>query len=268
MSKIYSILKKPFFGRFMVTWRSPFSDEDDKNWEKISFSSDSNAEIKAMWADGIGQSKATIVMAHPMGKEAKGYWFKNGYTELLLAEGYNLLIFDFNGFGESDLGNFNYFDDVIAAGLYAKKRNPKLPIGYFGISLGAMWGTVGLAERKDVFQCVILESGATTFPEFWRHFPLAYRMLIFFNFCFPRFASRIVPVERVKELDYLDNVLFIYSKTDKYMPVSMGERIHANCDASSELFIIDDAPHANIMKSNYKEVYSQKIVTFFNDNFN
>ncbi len=252
----------------MVSWKSPFSEEEDAKWEKVSFSSNSKATLKAMWASSRIKAKGTIVLAHPMGKEAKGYWFKNGYTQLLLNQGYNLLIFDFNGFGESDLGNFNYFDDVIAAGLYVKKRTPELPIGYFGISLGAMWGTIGLAERKDLFSCVVLESGATSLPEFWKHYPLAYRVLVFFNFWFPNYAAKILPVERVKELDYLEKVLFIYSKTDKYMPVHMGEEINNNCVSPSELFVIEDAPHANMMKSAYKTVYSEKIVAFFDQNLN
>ena len=42
--------------------------------------------------------------AHPMGVEAKGYYLKHGHGMALRQGGFNVLLFDFNGFGESGNG--------------------------------------------------------------------------------------------------------------------------------------------------------------------
>jgi hypothetical protein len=65
------------------------------------------------------------------GKETKGYFLKNGYTDLLRKNGYHALVFDINGFGESTIGNLSYFEDIIAMGVEAaelKTSSRFLPI--------------------------------------------------------------------------------------------------------------------------------------------
>jgi predicted alpha/beta hydrolase len=111
----YKFLKKPFFGPYMVKWKNPLTPEQEMDWKRIITKSNSGGTIYGLFASSLTQkSKATIVLGHPMGKLAKTYFLKNGYTDLLRQNGYNTLIFDFNGFGESTNGNFAYFEDIIA----------------------------------------------------------------------------------------------------------------------------------------------------------
>ena len=69
----YKLLKKPFFGNFMVTWKNPLTEQEIKEWKPIKTISKSGGTIFGLFArTRVGAAKATIVLGHPMGKEAKG----------------------------------------------------------------------------------------------------------------------------------------------------------------------------------------------------
>ena len=79
---MYKLLKVPFFGRFMVKWQNPLTETQQKEWQKIYTKSKSGGIIHGLFAKAWTENpKATIVLGHPMGKEAKAYFIKNGYTE-------------------------------------------------------------------------------------------------------------------------------------------------------------------------------------------
>lgn len=261
---IYKLLKKPFFGNFMVKWRNPLPEAEQKEWQPIQTPSKSGGTIFGLFAPAHSQpARATIVLGHPMGKEAKAYFIKNGYTELLRNKQYNVLVFDINGFGESTHGNFSYFDDIVAISIKAKELTPTLPIGYHGISLGAQWATIAFADPAHQYNFAIIESAATTLDEFWINFPFAYRVLKLMNLIMPRYKRKITMVERIKEAQNLDSILFIYSQADTWTTPEMGRRFQQNCPLPSEFWELENAQHASIMKSEHREEYAQKILAYF-----
>jgi pimeloyl-ACP methyl ester carboxylesterase len=263
---MYKLLKKPFFGGFMVKWKNPLDDEQKGEWTKVVVKSKSGGKIVGLFAESKNAIvKATIVLGHPMGKEAKAYFLKYGYTELLLNNGFNVLIFDINGFGESSHGNFSFFEDIIAIGIKAASLTPSLPIGYHGISMGGQFATIAFADQTHVYDFAIIESAATTLPEFWVKFPFAYYILTLFYFIMPKYGKKINMIERIKEAKRLKSLLLIYSKTDDWVPFSMGERFRNNSPVPTQLWIVENAGHAQIMKSGHKEEYKNRIVSFFNE---
>jgi pimeloyl-ACP methyl ester carboxylesterase len=260
----YKLLKKPFFGNYMVKWKNPLSESEKYQWLKVTSKSKSGGTIQGLFAKSNSENpKATIVLGHPMGKEAKGYFIKNGYTDFLKENGYNVLVFDINGFGESSHGNFSYFEDIIAIGIEAQKLTPKLKIGYFGISLGGNMAAISFADATHPYQFAILESAATTLNEFWKIFPTAYKTLNVLNFILPKYTKKIKMIDRIKETQNLKSILFIYSEKDTWIPLEMGERFHKSCNVPSELFILKNAEHANVTKSIDKEIYISKILSYF-----
>lgn len=264
---IYKLLKQPFVGSFMVKWRSPLTDEEKTEWQTLTAKSKSGGLIKALFAKArTPEAKATIVLGHPMGKEAKAFFLKNGYTDLLRDNGFNTVIFDFNGFGESSNGSFSYFEDLLAIAAKVPAITPGLPIGYHGVSLGAQWALIAFAEASHPFKFSIVESASATTEEFWIKYPSAYKILKVLNFLLPGYARKIRPVERIKEVKNLQSMLLIYSYADEWTPVEMGERLKANSPVPTELWTVEDAAHTGIMKSSFKEVYQEKILAYFNAN--
>jgi predicted alpha/beta-fold hydrolase len=265
----YKIIKKPFFGKYMVAWKNPLSEQVKNEWKEIFVESKSGATLTCLYASTKNTpAKATIVLGHPMGKEAKGYFLKHGYTDLLRDNGFNVLVFDINGFGESGIGNFSFFEDIIAVSIKAKSITPDLPIGYHGISLGGQMATIAFADIEHRYDFAIIESAATTLQEFWKKFPSAFYVLKFMYLFVPRYGQKISMIDRIAEVKKLQSILFIYSKTDTWVPFSMGERFNNNCNVQSSLWAVENAEHAQIMKSEAKQQYQEKILAYFNESAN
>lgn len=219
-----------------------------------------------MFARAKGEkARATVVLGHPMGKEAKGYFLKRGYTDLLREEGFNVVIFDLNGFGESSHGSFSYFEDIVAIGIKAKALTPDLPVGYFGISLGASWATIAFADETHPYDFAVIESAATSLPEFWVHFPVAYKALKVFSFLVPKYAKKLVMIERIKEAKRLRALLLIYCRKDRWVPLEMGKRFERNSPVPTRLWVAERGRHAELMRSPVKEAYKETVVTFLKE---
>ncbi|MEM7370483.1 MAG: alpha/beta hydrolase [Bacteroidota bacterium] len=260
---MYKLLKYPFLSRFMVSWRNPLSEAEKEEWTSVSVNSHSGGHIQGLFAPSYQEAaKATIVLGHPMSKDAKGFFLKKGYTDLLRKNGYHTLVFDINGFGESSHGNFSYFEDILAIGLTAQELQPELPVGYFGISLGGQWATISFADENHPYKFAIIESAASSLDEFWRKMPLTYWLLQCLNVLFPRYAKQVRMEERIKEAKHLHSLLLIYSQSDQWTPVSMGEQFKQNSAVPTELWLVEQADHAGIMESDSREAYCQKILSY------
>lgn len=260
----YKAIKYPFFGSFMVKWINPIPEDEREQWKSVTVKSKSGGMIKGLFGSAkTAIAKATIVLGHPMGKEAKGYFIKRGYTDVLRKNGFNTLVFDINGFGESTHGNFAYYEDIVAIGKEAQRLTPKLPVGYFGISLGGQWGTIAFADEYHPYQFAIVESAATTLDEFWVKFPTAYKALKILNLLMPKFKKHINMGERIREAKHLNSLLLIYSESDEWVPLELGKRFKANSPVPTELWTLTEAKHAEIAKSAHREVYFDKIVSYF-----
>ena len=140
---------------------------------------------------------------------------------------------------------------------------PDLPLGYFGISLGGQWATIAFADAHHPYDFAIVESAATTLDEFWVRFPLAYRTLRVLSFFLPAYATTTRMVDRLKEARNLQSLLLIYSETDEWTPVAMGQRFQQNSPVPTELWTVPEGRHAQLMKSPHKGAYEAKILAYF-----
>lgn len=86
------------------------------------------------------------------------------------------------------------------------------------------------------------------------------------NFFAPRYSRRMKTIERIKEAKHLQSLLLIYSRSDSWTPVSMGERYQKNSPVPTELWTVEQAKHAQVMKSDHREAYRKKILAFFDEN--
>jgi uncharacterized protein len=89
MTTLHRILRKPFFGRFEVPWVWP-QEEEQRSWERVSFMNPSGATLAGLWGTAYGQPVGTLVLAHPMGKAAKGFWLNVGLIGASFGAGWGL----------------------------------------------------------------------------------------------------------------------------------------------------------------------------------
>jgi pimeloyl-ACP methyl ester carboxylesterase len=265
---IYELLKKPFFARYQVDWRWPVGQEADRsNWQQVSFASQSGAEIKGLYGWAITEkAKASIVCGHPIGTAAKGFYLKQGHANLLRQHGYHVLLFDFNGFGESASGSFTYPLDVIAAGQKMHQLEPSMPIGYLGVSFGAGWGICAFAQAEHHFEVAVLEGPFTSLEEYWQRYPIPYRLIKSMGVFMPKLAHALRPIEQVANMQKVKSVLYIYGELDDTTPPEMAHRFQAASNIPTDLWLVPSTKHT-LSLATAPEEYQRRVIGFFDDAF-
>ena len=188
-----SLLKRPFFGRYQRPWTWPADIRKD-DWSRVEFPNKSGARLVGLLARARGGvAKGIVVLAHPMAAEAKGWGLTSGHADMLREGGYDVLAFDFNGFGESEDGGFEFPTDIHFAGNFAKGLLPGRPVVLFGISMGAGYGVCAMDSDESPFRVAVIESAFTSLEEFWRRYPLPYYVLRGMSLIMPGLARSLRP---------------------------------------------------------------------------
>lgn len=262
----YRWFKKPFFGRFVRPWRWPDS-IDSSPWHAQSIPSQSGSDLSAFVAVSCAPDiKGAVLLAHPMGAIAKGFWLKHGHAELLRNAGYHVLVFDLNGFGESPSTNMEYPLDVLAAGQHLQNLYPDLPIAVIGASMGAAMSMCAMAHTKHPFKAAILESAFPTLLHFWRRYPLPKLGIQLTKIIYPAGERRMRPLHAAKHLVGDPSILLIYGDKDIYTPIQDGRLLFDALSkvTSTEFWEVNNAKHTLAYPAQPDE-YSNKIIQFLND---
>jgi len=270
MSLSHKILRKPFFGRFEVPWVWP-SNSEQSDWERVSFQSGNGAQLQGLWGvaasetGDTGNANATLVLAHPMGKAAKGFWLRYGHAELFRQAGFNVLVFDANGFGESQGKSFDYPADILAAGIWAQRRHPHLSVGLIGASFGAAWGLCSLAREGSPYQAAVLEAAFPTLPDFWKHYPIANAAIRMSQVVWPSLERNLRPERQAALVKGNPSVLLIHGDADIYTPPHFGERLQRafGAAAKTELMILPGVDHTFAYRD-AADAYRARVIPFLN----
>jgi uncharacterized protein len=262
MSRIHRLLRKPFFGRFEVPWIWP-STGGQSGWERVTFENLRGARLVGLWGPAEGAAIGTLVLAHPMGKAAKGFWLRHGHADLFRGSGFHVFAFDANGFGESEATSFDYPADILSAGLWAQARTPELPIGLVGASFGAGWGLCAMARADSPFRTAVLEAAFPTLPEFWRHYPLAYAFLKVSQLVRPSFERSLRPEREATRVVGHPSILLLYGDHDQYTPPAHGQRLVRALRnvADVDLYVIPDVGHTFAYRD-AREDYVARVIPF------
>jgi uncharacterized protein len=267
MPLLHRLLRKPFFGRFEVEWRMP-EGAQAAGWERVRFESPAGARLHGLIGEAAAP-KAALVLAHPMGKLAKGFWLRHGHAKLFRDAGFHVLAFDFNGFGESEAVSFDYPSDALAAGRFLQQRYPHLPIGLVGASFGAGWGLCSMAREGTPYRAAVLEGNFPTLPEFWRHYPMAHAFLRASQFLWPQMEERMRPEREAARLLGKPAVLLIHGAADPYTPPAFGERMRLAMQnsANAELLVLPDVKHTYANRDQPQQ-YAQNVLRFLRRSLN
>jgi len=260
---MYRLFKKPFFSRFQKTWRWPENYKAIDSWEEITFQSESKSMISGLYgASTNSRIKGNIVCAHPMGISAKGYFLKRNIADQLRKEGFNILLFDFNGFGNSTDGDLNLPADVYGAGKYIQQKYPQLKLGIFGISFGASMSICSFSREDNPYTSAVFESAFTSLREFWAHFGLLGQFIKLFPILLPAMERRMNALYNTPMIKNTKEILWIHGAEDIQTPPEMGIRFEQSAPLISERWIVPKGKHADCFDQNPEE-YLNKVITFF-----
>jgi len=252
----YRILKTPFFGKFRKPWTFPRA-ENPQDWQPLQIASGSRARLACLFGAAHGTPAAgNVLLAHPMGSEAKGFFLRDGHARFLRDNGFNVLLFDFNGFGESEEGNFGYVEDVLAAGRELRRLAPGLPTAVFGSSFGGARALCSLARADHGFSVAVFESVFTSLKEYWGRFPVANAVLTALSALLPELERSLRPIAQVGMLRGVRKVVFLYGDGDRWTPLEMGTRLFESCNldrADRVLWTMAGARHAQAFATSSAE---------------
>jgi alpha-beta hydrolase superfamily lysophospholipase len=258
----FRLIKYPLLARFAVPWQWPRAARLDA-WERLGLRSGSGAKLAGLYGPAEGERRGVVVCMHPLRRDAKGYFLSSGRADLLRRNGFDVLLFDFNGFGESSCGDFNYARDVLAAAAYARERANGLPVSALGVCFGAVW-TLGAAALENAFATIVLEAPLTTMQEYYARRPLAAAFFAFLWRLFPRSAANASPVVSAGNLRGSPRLLIIGGLDDTTAPPQMSRRLYDACclpDGARRVWYVEGAAHTRAFETAPRE-YEARVTNF------
>ncbi len=262
----YRLFKKPFFGRFVRPWRWP-EGVDQHQWQRLSINSQSGASIAALLAPAHSpQAKGAVLMSHPMGVVAKGFWMKYGHAELLRQAGYHVMVFDLNGFGESTSTSMDYPLDVLAAGQALQAQYPDLPVAVVGASMGAAMSVCAMAQPEHPFKAAVLEAAFPTLLHFWSRYPIPKLGIQLSKVVYPAGERSLRPIHAAENLVGSPGLLMIYGDDDEFTPIKDGELLWQALQhrTTTEFWKVPGAKHTHAYAAQPK-AYAEKVIGFLDE---
>lgn len=241
-------------------------------YEDISFGTTDGVGLKGWFIKGNGKGELpTLIICHGLGAN------RSDFTELaagLSRGGYNILLFDFRGHGESDrkASSFGYLEqnDLIGALKYVKSREgvDRKRIGVYGFSMG---GAVAIlvASKTDEIKAVISDSSYTSLREqgkglfkdsFLPSFLFLPPLIWMYEVVFHVDADEMSPVSAVSKMSPR-GVMVIGGGADEQMPSSDAMRLFAAANEPKELWLIPGAVHGGTIYMSGDE-YGKRVLRF------
>jgi dipeptidyl aminopeptidase/acylaminoacyl peptidase len=243
-------------------------------YENISFPSlDKELTLHGWFLHGFSMERV-VIMVHGNGMNRDDPTIGTlDIAAQLVEHGYNVLMFDLRGYGESD-GNTvsgGYYErrDLEGAVDYVKGRGFQ-HIGVLGFSLGAVTSLLAGAEDRDIDAIVsdssfadlkdIMEpefSRRTHAPQFFLH-PILFMIKIMYRVDF----TAIRPIDSVAKITPRP-IFFIHGEADETIPVAHAYRLlQASQNSQDELWIVPGAGHTKSYIT-HPEEYISRVTTFF-----
>ena len=245
-------------------------------YDDISFPSSDNKVMLRGWYVMAENSNRCIIMTH--GENYHRADPTIGMLEIavgLVEHGYNVLMFDLRGHGESGKGvkTGGYYErrDVQGAIAYVRGRGIQPQhIGLLGFSIGAASSLLAAAEDKDL--------AAVVSDSCWADLMDTVRSEVARRPYMPGFLTRVIPiiaravygvnVDEIKPIDAVNRIaprpiFFIHGESDRVIPVESAHRLYrSNNNHGNKLWIVPGAKHVRSFKTQ-PEQYINKIAGFF-----
>lgn len=237
--------------------------------EAVSFVTEDGITIRGWWFARPATPAVVIGLAGHRGRKADLLGIGSG----LWRAGFNVLLFDYRGCGESDPGvqslAHHELHDARAAVAYAHARLPDARLGVIGYSMGAALA-IRLAAEQPTIRAVVADSPFATMRDVIAH---AYqrrrvptRPLLDLADALTRWRYGY-PFEAVRPLDVVGRIaprplLLIHGTADDVIPVEHARRLYAAAGEPKELWECEGAPHCGAYFVD-RPAYVARVAAFF-----
>ncbi len=232
--------------------------------ELVQYPSINGKKLTALFFKTAQRPKGTIVHFHGNHGNVSGHF---PYATFLLKYGYDLLAFDYQGYGASEGKPTpqHLVEDGISSVRHAQKhlRDPQTGVGILGQSLGGAAALV-VSAQEPLVKAAVIESAFSSHASMaraalGRHI-LTWPLYPFMPFmmnrsCDPiRFADKVAPRP----------LYFLHGDQDKIIPVSMSRVLFERAREPKKLWIVPGAGHLEIRKKIGTD-YEKSIAAFFDE---
>lgn len=202
--------------------------------EEVSFAAPGGPSLHGWWLPAQGEPRGSVVYCHG---NAANLTLHARYVAWLPARGFNVLIFDYRGYGRSQgaVTRAGTVEDAVAAIDVALARDPDRVV-VFGHSLGGAVGLRAAAERPAV-RGVIAESTFSNYRE------IAAAKVPWISWLVPLVVSAGLDPDAVLSRLSPAPVLVIHGERDHIVPVEVGERLFERASEPKELWKVPEARH-------------------------
>ena len=253
-------LEKFFYYPNRVLYNDP--DVLKLDYELVHYPSLNGKTLYALFFKSAVKPKGTIVHFHG------NYGNMTNHFPLglfLLKEGFDVLIFDYQGYGGSQ-GSPNRkktIEDGLATVRYAQEhlRDPRTGVGLLGQSLGGAVGVVVMAQEPLVRGAVI-EAAFTSYRGMTRTVLKRHWFTYPFSWVLPPFLGRRWdPLECVAQIKPRP-LLFIHGEADRIVPPEMSKILFEAAREPKTLWMIPGADHLQCHRRAGGE-YERTVAEFF-----
>ncbi|VFQ46968.1 alpha/beta hydrolase [Desulfoluna butyratoxydans] len=234
----------------------------DRPYEEVSFESIDGTRLTGWF---IASSQAvpfgTVIHFHGNAANISNHY---GFVEWLPEAGFNLLLFDYRGYGDSEgkPGRRGVFEDSVAALKYAASRpdvDPSRLIA-FGQSLGGANAVAAAAATPDVpLKGVVVDSAFFSYRSIardkiglipvlkWLKWPLSFVMAT-------NGHSPGPVIERLSPTP----VLIIHGTKDRVIPYDHGRRLYDAAASPKTMWTVKGGVHTDALMT-WREIYREKL---------
>jgi pimeloyl-ACP methyl ester carboxylesterase len=239
----------------------------DLEASNITFASGSGSLIHG-WLSPGKPGHGAIILLHGLRGDRREMVSR---AEFLRARGYSVLLFDFQGHGESRGSLITFGDlesrDVTAAIQYLHHKLPNEQVGVIGVSLGA--AAFVLAEERPAVAAVVLEQMYPTIQQ-----AVAGRARRYLGPVAPVLAPLLmvqvqarlkIPANRLRPIDRMRQigapVLIVNGTQDSYTSIEDARALFAAASNPKELWAVEGAGHVDL-HAFAKAQYEQRVGDF------
>ena len=242
-------------------------DRHGLKYEEVTFQSKDGTRLSGWFIPAVGKSRGTVIHFHGNAQNMTAHF---GFVAWLPAQGFNLFVFDYRGYGRSagSPGRRGVFEDSLAALDYINSR-PDIDhkrLFVLGQSLGGVNAIAAVGSRPaGGIRAVVIESAFASYQgivsdkiaaipllSFFRK-PLSH-MLISNDFSPETVIANIAPTP----------LLIIHGSSDPVVPYSHAKRLFELAREPKQLWTIERGDHTAAFADPGSE-YSQRLVAFFNE---
>lgn len=234
-------------------------------FEEVTFASKDGTRLSGWFIPAVGKAKGTVIHFHGNAQNMTAHF---GFVSWLPAEGFNLFVFDYRGYGKS-AGKPNkpgVYEDSVAAIAYiaARKDVDQSRLIILGQSLGGTnaIAAVGMNHFTGI-RAVVIESTFASYREIVRDkigeipivsllkWPLSY-ILVGNGLSAEQSVDKIAPVP----------LLLIYGNGDQIIPYHHGKRLYEKAREPKQLWTIEGGGHMDAFPE-ASSPYRAKLIGFF-----